>query len=819
MAGTSAISSRAIKCSYDAAVIGCGFVGAAIARALAIAGLEVLVIEPSAPFSGASGNNSGIICTGFDAAEHSLERRALRGGRAELLALARRSLPAHAFRPSGSLIADFGTPSISPFGPPVLGPAEAAAALDEIVEECLAVDDFGARCLTASEVRILEPLIASDLRSAALIPGEIVFDPFLLGVAILRSATRAGAQLLCGHAVLGAKSPSCSRDAAARRARVAAPVLEAVGLEWASGFRPGPAENAAGNEPVLSPAESSDLWELSLGPAGEAADRGGLGPASPTSADAASCSTVLASLVFNCAGNFGDIVQASRSPADAREPPPRVRPRRGQYVVTAPLRPLEAAARDVHLQSPLQPLPTASTKGVYAFAPAMASPEHAALVVGPTATDVPCATPSDSALSADFGVRERRFAELSPDVEQDLLAYSGQRLPSCSALPAGTGAAPRPAAPAADSSISTPGRAGAGAGWGVLGRYGGLRPAAEGRRDYAIAHEGGGWWSVLGVRSTGASASLGIGRMVAASALAEAVTAVRGAAAAADEVAAWYGQKLTECGGLAVDRCATGGGGARLRQLGLELTAVRPNPSPKTDPALFALQSASSAAAWRRNGRLALESVFWSRQQHAAAAPAADSGWPTVDLGDGRVGRGLALRSPGYDTSVSCRNSSCLAVLAEIVETAGLAASEAAELSRVQRPALTSPQQQPASAVPSPAPSAPTLPGSALRTPQPSSASALPEMPAQCNPDTILDSDSLIRQFCSSLQQDLDEKGLDRSVLRRPSHMWPVTGHVEVDALRLPVTHSLTKLLWAYQGGLLEPLPAGTDVGIAFDRQ
>ena len=69
----------------EIAVIGAGVVGCAIARALALAGLSVVLIERGRDIlSGASKANSAILHTGFDAPPGSVELAAMQAGGADL---------------------------------------------------------------------------------------------------------------------------------------------------------------------------------------------------------------------------------------------------------------------------------------------------------------------------------------------------------------------------------------------------------------------------------------------------------------------------------------------------------------------------------------------------------------------------------------------------------------------------------------------------------------------------------------------------------------------------------------------------------------
>ena len=579
---------------YDAAIVGCGVVGAALARALSLTGLSTVVLEAkSGPFSGASGNNSGIVCTGFDAPLRSLERRCLQAGRAELVALARRGLEMHAFNASGSLIADFDE-SGWPEGHPMVGTgmsrAEAELALARLVDECADADDGLSRVMGRDELLIHEPGISKHARGAALVAGEVVFDPMMLCLAILREALANGSELRTSCRVVSATAPrpkarsetssdeACGgwgevdRAAAVTRARAAARALASAGVPWAveAGRKIERRSAEAGGDDSggrggWSSIEPGDFWELEV-------EAGG----------GSSTTRVRAGMVFNCAGNGADAVDAvmrgalSSHYAEVSAEPSeafgwRVRPRRGQYVVLGPMpardapdadgaaasgmappppssssssspsswRPRAAPASRFQpppvrspLTRPLQPLPSGQTKGVYIFPPAQPPSASPLVVVGPTAVDV-----DDSGVGG-----ERWAARLESDTERDLLSLAERRLPGVRVSrddddndnddggggdKATTGASATAAAPGGGGRAVPPG-------WGVVGRYGGLRPAVAGRRDYRVRHEGAGWWTVAGVRSTGASASLGIARTVAASALAEAICAGAGVVAVAE---------------------------------------------------------------------------------------------------------------------------------------------------------------------------------------------------------------------------------------------------------------------------------------------
>jgi glycerol-3-phosphate dehydrogenase len=157
--------------------------------------------------------------------------------------------------------------------------------------------------------------------------------------------------------------------------------------------------------------------------------------------------------IVNAAGIFADVVQAGMS----RPPHWTARPRRGQYRIFAS----SDSTRIVH---PIQPVPTQRTKGVFVF-----STLYDQIVCGPTALD------QDS--------RTDRCTD--PKVAMELTKYTMQIIPNLKPQEQ------------------------------YVGEYCGIRPGTD-LRDYQVEmfadrH----WITAAGIRSTGLTASLGIGRHVA----------------------------------------------------------------------------------------------------------------------------------------------------------------------------------------------------------------------------------------------------------------------------------------------------------------
>jgi glycerol-3-phosphate dehydrogenase len=161
-------------------------------------------------------------------------------------------------------------------------------------------------------------------------------------------------------------------------------------------------------------------------------------------------SVINASVVINCAGNYGDLVEAI-----ARPSPFHIRPRKGQFVVfdkTA----FRLAPRI------LLPVPNARTKGVVVGQSAFGN-----LIVGPTAEDQD----------------ERRIATVEEATLASLITEGSRIVPAL-------------------------------ARHAVTAVYAGLRPATEFKDYQIEALPNERWITVGGIRSTGLTACLGIARHV-----------------------------------------------------------------------------------------------------------------------------------------------------------------------------------------------------------------------------------------------------------------------------------------------------------------
>ncbi|MEZ5774114.1 MAG: FAD-dependent oxidoreductase [Hyphomicrobiaceae bacterium] len=160
---------------------------------------------------------------------------------------------------------------------------------------------------------------------------------------------------------------------------------------------------------------------------------------------------IAARLVVNCAGNFGDRVEALAGRGGFT-----IRPRKGQFVV------LDKTARRF-MPTIVLPVPTARTKGIVLCPTAFGN-----VLVGPTAEDQD----------------DREDASVDEATLKTLIAEGTRMVPALGDEP-------------------------------VTALYAGLRPASERSDYIIDADRGAGWITVAGIRSTGLTAALGIGEHVA----------------------------------------------------------------------------------------------------------------------------------------------------------------------------------------------------------------------------------------------------------------------------------------------------------------
>ena len=148
---------------HDVVVVGAGAVGCAVAHALAVRGLDVVVLERGAePLSGASKANSAILHTGFDAPPGTLEARLVARGHALYLERAERH--GLSLLSTGALV--------------VAWNEDEAARLPALLERAHANGVHDATLIDAHEVAAREPSLAHGQLGALLVPREHVIDPW-----------------------------------------------------------------------------------------------------------------------------------------------------------------------------------------------------------------------------------------------------------------------------------------------------------------------------------------------------------------------------------------------------------------------------------------------------------------------------------------------------------------------------------------------------------------------------------------------------------------------------------------------------------------
>jgi L-2-hydroxyglutarate oxidase LhgO len=172
--------------SVDCIVAGAGVIGLAVARALAIGGREVLILEAASGIgTETSSRNSEVIHAGIYYPPASMMARLCVAGRQALYEYCeQRMVP---FRRCGKLIV-----ATSP---------DEAERLPGIAARAAANGVADMRLLSAAEARALEPALATA--GALLSPSTGILDSHAFMQALLDDAERAGATLVLGTPVLG----------------------------------------------------------------------------------------------------------------------------------------------------------------------------------------------------------------------------------------------------------------------------------------------------------------------------------------------------------------------------------------------------------------------------------------------------------------------------------------------------------------------------------------------------------------------------------------------------------------------------------------
>ena len=360
--------------------------GLACLRAATLKGWKCALVEAESDLlSHASGGNSGIVCTGVDAAAGTLERALIRDSISDFRSYCRkRNIP---IRPCGSLVCLFSWDVSSSNE----SNANHVSSLDHVLEESHIAGDSDAKMYTTGRAILEEKErnLSSSLLGAVHIPGEMVVDSWVYSISLATDALTNGANIYTSF----------------RADKI-----------WRSEI------------------DGETLWTIKR----NADDKSNEIPV-----------ILRSKAVVNATGNWSDLLEKSVHGTSQWAS----KPRRGQYRVYK-------SDPQTQILHPLQPIPSQRTKGIFVF-----SSIHNHLVVGPTALDQP----------------SRTDRSIDPEVARQLDDHIRRVIPSI------------------DTETS------------YVGDYVGIRPGTD-RRDYQIHLDAKkNWIAVAGIRSTGLTASLGIG--------------------------------------------------------------------------------------------------------------------------------------------------------------------------------------------------------------------------------------------------------------------------------------------------------------------
>ena len=174
--------------SADAVVIGAGVVGLAVARALALAGREVLILESQSAFgTGVSSRNSEVIHAGLYYPTGSRKAELCVQGRAQLIEFAERcGVP---YRLTGKLV--------------VATEAAEVTAIERLWARAQANGVPGVRLVDGAQARTMEPSLRAE--AALYSPGTGIIDSHALMTALLGQAQAHGARLALCSPVQGGR--------------------------------------------------------------------------------------------------------------------------------------------------------------------------------------------------------------------------------------------------------------------------------------------------------------------------------------------------------------------------------------------------------------------------------------------------------------------------------------------------------------------------------------------------------------------------------------------------------------------------------------
>ncbi len=171
---------------FDIAIIGAGVVGSAIARELSRYDVSCALVEASSDVgTGTSQANTAIWHTGYDAKPGSLEARLVRRSDA----LLRQYVP------------EAGVPFEALGGLLVAWNDDQRKALPRLLEQAHKNDDMDVVIVSAEEVYRREPHLAPGALGGLWVPGEGIFCPYTLTLALATQAVLNQTQLLLDHPI------------------------------------------------------------------------------------------------------------------------------------------------------------------------------------------------------------------------------------------------------------------------------------------------------------------------------------------------------------------------------------------------------------------------------------------------------------------------------------------------------------------------------------------------------------------------------------------------------------------------------------------
>ncbi|HHB83463.1 MAG TPA: FAD/NAD(P)-binding oxidoreductase [Devosia sp.] len=195
---------------WDVIVIGGGVVGCAIVRRFALGGAKTVLLERGSDIlSGASKANSAILHTGFDAPPGSIEVKCMQAGYEEYLKIHQRfNLPVLR---TGALVVAWNEEQLN--------------ALPGIVAQAHQNGVTDVEVIAQSALRAREPELSPEALGAALVPGEMVIDPWSSPLAYLTQGKLAGAEARFFSEVIGGEFDGNSWDLQTNNGRISGKIV------------------------------------------------------------------------------------------------------------------------------------------------------------------------------------------------------------------------------------------------------------------------------------------------------------------------------------------------------------------------------------------------------------------------------------------------------------------------------------------------------------------------------------------------------------------------------------------------------------------